>query len=759
MSRDEIIAANPIADFVRKRGYELKPAGDNFVTSGCPVTQHKNGHRPVTIYPRTQSWSCHDCKRGGSVIDWAVFEKGVDAAEAMRLLDGGTNGSTLITTYDYTNGTGELVYQACRYDPKDFRQRRPDGKGRWIWNVRGVQRVLYRLPEIIKASTVCVTEGEKDADNLAALGFMATTNVGGAGKWRDEYSETLRNRDVIILGDADETGRAHVAQVVRSLRGKACSIKVVTLPDECHDISDYIESLPKGAAAKAIDELIQAAPDYVDVDAQSTCEISGPSELPPPPAPYQPPPLDLLPSELQDYVHDAAESINVDVAFILLPVLSSLGTAIGNSRSILLKRGFTQPPIIWTGTIGPSGSRKSPSLDLGCLAVMEHERELMQQNKEAAEIYADELAQWESERRKNGGSKPEEPSFCTGTCDDLTIEVLADILMANPRGVLVRKDELSHWLASFDQYKNARGSDVSRWLTLHTAAPLAVDRRTDHRHYRIFNPRVSLTGGIQPKILWRVLTPEFFERGLPARFVFAYPRFRQDKWSEATVSEKRQAQVLELFAELWLLQPESDGRPVLLRLSPDAKAVFIEFYNECGEAALEASEHEEAAWGKLTGYGARFALVSQLAHDQRAEVVTGAVMQVACDLARWSGRESARIYDVLAETQEQREQRELVDFIERRDGCVTTRDAMQNYWPLRNDRDEAERQLTALVKKGFGKWEDSRSAGRGRPTRRFRLLRTSTSTEMANSRGKSANCVDVDAPSRQENTRPEVLEL
>ena len=62
--------------------------------------------------------------------------------------------------------SGKLLYQVCRLVPKDFRQRRPDGNGGWIWNTQGVDRALYHLPEVLKANTVCVTEGEKDADNL-----------------------------------------------------------------------------------------------------------------------------------------------------------------------------------------------------------------------------------------------------------------------------------------------------------------------------------------------------------------------------------------------------------------------------------------------------------------------------------------------------------------------------------------------------------------------------------------------------------------
>src|SRR5215472_16561020 len=106
MSRDQVIASNPIVDFVRSRGHELKPAGcENFVTHAYPVTEHKRHHYPVMIYPKTQSWTCHDCKRGGTVIDWVMIEKKVTAAEAMQILGGGCNGArpaaTLVKRYDY----------------------------------------------------------------------------------------------------------------------------------------------------------------------------------------------------------------------------------------------------------------------------------------------------------------------------------------------------------------------------------------------------------------------------------------------------------------------------------------------------------------------------------------------------------------------------------------------------------------------------------------------------------------------------------
>src|SRR5262249_19196113 len=177
------------------------------------------------------------------------------------------------------------------------------------------------------------------------------------------------------------------------------------------------------------------------------------------PAPYVSPPLALLPSRLQDYIHAAAKSLNVDVAYILLPLLSALGSAIGNARSILLKRNFVQPPVIWTGIIGRSGSRKSPALDAGCFAVMENERELVRQNRAAVEHLEQDRAEGEARTLKRRGVKPALPVSLTCLMDNLTLEALADSMQASPRGVLVKKDELSHWFASFDQYTNAKGAD------------------------------------------------------------------------------------------------------------------------------------------------------------------------------------------------------------------------------------------------------------------------------------------------------------
>jgi hypothetical protein len=160
----------------------------------------------------------------------------------------------LVTAYDYRDERGALLFQAVRLtEPKDFRQRRPKAGGGWEWKLGDTRRVLYRLPELLAAdtaATVYLVEGEKDADNLAKLGLVATTNPMGAGKWRKEYAEFLRGRPVALLPDNDDPGREHAKTVAASLKGVAASVRVVELPDlpPKGDVSDWLAA--GGTAAR-----------------------------------------------------------------------------------------------------------------------------------------------------------------------------------------------------------------------------------------------------------------------------------------------------------------------------------------------------------------------------------------------------------------------------------------------------------------------------------------------------------------------------
>ena len=143
--------------------------------------------------------------------------------------------------YDYTDEKGETLFQTVRFIPKDFRQRRPDGRGGWEWNLKGVRLVPYRLPDLLKNSQICIVEGEKDADNLWKHGLPATCNPMGAGKWHAEWSKFFEGKEVVIIPDLDEPGRKHAFDVGKKLYGHALRIRILELPKKPHvkDVSDW----------------------------------------------------------------------------------------------------------------------------------------------------------------------------------------------------------------------------------------------------------------------------------------------------------------------------------------------------------------------------------------------------------------------------------------------------------------------------------------------------------------------------------------
>lgn len=157
------------------------------------------------------------------------------------------NRPRLIKSYDYTDANGALLYQACRFEPKQFRQRRKDDAGNWIWNLSGVEPVLYNLPAVLEAvalgKPVYVVEGEKDADALIEAGIVATTSPMGAGKWRPQYTKALSNAAVVVLPDNDEPGKAHAATVAAELTAAGSIVKVVNLPGipPKGDVSDWFD--------------------------------------------------------------------------------------------------------------------------------------------------------------------------------------------------------------------------------------------------------------------------------------------------------------------------------------------------------------------------------------------------------------------------------------------------------------------------------------------------------------------------------------
>ncbi len=179
-----------------------------------------------------------------------------------------SDGTREVATYGYRDEENRALYEVVRYEPKDFRVRRVLESGNNVWRLDDTRRVLYRLPELLgadEAEPVWIVEGEKDADALADLGFIATTNVGGSGKWRPEYTEVLRGRRVRIIPDNDEPGRNHAKRVAHALHGVAAEVKIVALPNlpPKGDAGDWLAC---GGTADELRQLADRAMTHAPID-------------------------------------------------------------------------------------------------------------------------------------------------------------------------------------------------------------------------------------------------------------------------------------------------------------------------------------------------------------------------------------------------------------------------------------------------------------------------------------------------------------
>ena len=240
-----------ITDFLgRLEGVRKTPSGWD---ARCPA--HEDGHASLSVAAIDSGMILLHCHAGcdpGAVVG----KLGLTMRDLMPSRNGNGKPREIVATYDYQDAAGQLVFQVVRFCPKDFRQRRPDGQGGWVWNLKGIERVPYRLPELLAADpaeTVWIPEGENDVDRLASLGLTATCNPGGAGKWRREYGEHFRGRRVVVLPDNDGPGRKHGQDVAKSLSGTAASVRVLELPGlpDKGDVSDWL------ANRGTVDELVK----------------------------------------------------------------------------------------------------------------------------------------------------------------------------------------------------------------------------------------------------------------------------------------------------------------------------------------------------------------------------------------------------------------------------------------------------------------------------------------------------------------------
>jgi len=257
----------------------VKGAGQGKWTATCPCPGHdtpaKHLHVEdagdkalVTCFPGTHGYAAICAALGFQTLSYGSNGHKPPVAPVSQAK--AQPRGRIVATCDYVGDDSQLLFQTVRYEPKDFRQRRPDGSGGWVWNLDGVPHVLYHLPDVRLAvtygETILICAGEKDADNGLLLGYVATTAPLGEGpeKWLPEHTETLRSATVVIVPDLDDTGRKYGEAVAWALWGVATSVRVLMLPTtcDCQLVKDLSDWMAAGGDRDAFDALLAECREY-----------------------------------------------------------------------------------------------------------------------------------------------------------------------------------------------------------------------------------------------------------------------------------------------------------------------------------------------------------------------------------------------------------------------------------------------------------------------------------------------------------------
>lgn len=394
----------------------------------------------------------------------------------------------IVCTYDYTDRFGTLIYQTVRLQPKDFRQRRPDGNGGYVWNLDGVTRLPYRLPQIISSvpEPIYVVEGEKDADTLAGFGLVATTAGGADTNWTPEMVVWLRERDVNVLVDNDPQGLLRGQKNLEAFYGVAKSVKLVWFSElPAHgDVSDWFDA---GHTLEEFTAIVAVTPEW-NPPQEVRSLGDGPGDWADP-LPLQPelpnvPTFDVgnLPESFRPLVEEIALTMQTPADYPACAAIVSLAGCIGHRAVVqpkALDATWTEVCNLWGMNIGPPGIMKSPILKLVTRPLERIQREWNEQQEADEEVYERlkkeielEQAVWEQsfksalKNQKPTPARPDDTLWKPGErrllTTDVTFEKLHEIQSRNPAGIYQVRDELVGFFAGLE--REGREGERQYWL-------------------------------------------------------------------------------------------------------------------------------------------------------------------------------------------------------------------------------------------------------------------------------------------------------
>lgn len=594
--------------------------------------------------------------------------------------------------WDYQDAGGSLIVVVYRYDPPGRRKEfRPFDVKRQKWSPPE-PRPLYNQPGLAAAERVVLVEGEKCAQALIDIGVVATTAMNGA---RAPIEKTdwspLTGKSVLIWPDRDKPGWEYaMAASLAALAAGAISCDVLLPPDDKPDGWDAADAIAEGFDVTgfiATGPRISIQKPIGSTNSNNSSSNTVESEWPAPqplmvklePEPY---PVDALPSAIRAAVEEVAGFVKAPLPLVVSSALAALSLAAQAHIDIRRADRLQGPVSLNLLTIADSGERKSTCDGFFTSAIRQYQEEQAELLKPELERHKAELDAWTAERdgllaaikeasRKGKPTnqqraelaalqqeKPEAPRIPHLLLGDETPENLAWRLAFQWPSAGVMSSEAGLILGAHGMGKDSAMRNLSLLNILWDGGTHSIGRRTSES----FTMKgVRLTVGLQVQ---EATLRSFFDKsgalargtGFLARFLIAFPESTQgyrpysdppNNWPHLAAFHRRISNILETPIPM---NDTGELTPVLLSLSPEAKAAWVAYHD-----AIESELHSGGELydvrdvaSKSADNAVRIAALFQVFEHGFGDVVGVDCFESASRIAAWHLHEARRFFGELA---------------------------------------------------------------------------------------------------------------
>lgn len=318
-------------------------------------------------------------------------------------------------------------------------------------------------------------------------------------------------------------------------------------------------------------------------------------------------PIDVFPSQVTDYMLELRDKLGCNPNYMAGAFLTASSICIGRSKALTIRNTWKEWAVFWPVLIGGRGSKKSPSTNPMLKPIKRIQSDLHKDWMSKVKAHSPDVSE----------EKPTQPLLYVG---DATIEAYIQKHSQNLRGVAIILPELAGLIANSGKYN--KGSDIEKYLSAFSYEDISATRKGVGSSSSLYDPFLTIFGGIQPEILTSLMTDSLVGNGFWDRFLFINSNFQTGKMTKDDASlEVENAYdsfvmgLYELISETEFIKENGDLNVDFYRMNHESSELWFDYNSKIEDMISETSElssNMKSAFSKLATYFGRFILLMHI---------------------------------------------------------------------------------------------------------------------------------------------------